>query len=438
MPANLFFMRSAADRIFGRENDDFSMLGAGRHQASLVTMGAIMGGMDAWASKTVFFSGEASARHRVPLKSFGSDAYGKHRHWILRHLSRRAKSSGLTARTRWGSVSDVSLKVRGGRRKGSLLEYVVIGVILTVIPLFSVFIQGFATLGNLRVIASNSAALVILSCGMGMVIISRGLDLSLVATMVAGATTFAILIDAGYSGPVAMGLTLLVVAAIGFANGWLIAYVEIPAMLATLASAMVITGFFRFAVLRGEFLLLLPKTNPAVVFFSNDILPGLTAPVALMIATFVLTWILLRYTTLGRITYAMGDNFQAARLTGLPVRITTLMIYIYAALTALLAGLVTSASSGTVDFRTVTNGSLLFEVILVVVLGGIPLRGGRGGMRNILVGAALIAVLRNGMTLFDLTTQTQDVLKGLVLIIAIVTDNYFNPRDTETDTVGDL
>jgi ribose transport system permease protein len=134
----------------------------------------------------------------------------------------------------------------------------------------------------------------------------------------------------------------------------------------------------------------------------------------------------------------MGSNFQAARLTGLPVRTTTLMLYVYASLTALLAGLVISASSGTVDFRTVTNGTLLFEVILVVVLGGIPLRGGRGGMRNVFVGAVLIAVLRNGMTLVDLTTQTQDVLRGLVLIIAIATDNYLNPRDTETDTVGDL
>lgn len=335
-------------------------------------------------------------------------------------------------------MTDALLKVRGGRQKGSVLEYVVMGVTVAVVVLFSVFIQGFATFGNLRVIASNSAALVILSCGMGMVIISRGLDLSLVAAMVAGATTFAILIGAGYSGPVVILLTLLAMVAIGLANGWLIAYVEIPAMLATLASAMVITGFFRFAVLRGEFLLLLPKTNPAVVFFSHDILPGLTAPVALMSATLVLTWILLRFTTLGRITYAMGDNFQAARLTGLPVRTTTLLVYAYAALTALLAGLVISASSGTVDFRTVTNGSLIFEVILVVVLGGIPLRGGRGGMRNLLVGAALIAVLRNGMTLLDLTTQTQDVLKGLVLIAAIVTDNYVNPRDTETDVVGDL
>ena len=67
---------------------------------------------------------------------------------------------------------------------------------------------------------------------------------------------FGTLIDAGYSGPVAFGLSLLAMAAIGLVNGWLIAYAEIPAMLATLASAMVITGFFRFAVLRGTFLLL--------------------------------------------------------------------------------------------------------------------------------------------------------------------------------------
>ena len=227
-------------------------------------------------------------------------------------------------------------------------------------------------------------------------------------------------------------------AVVGFVNGWLIAFVEIPALLATLASAMLVTGFFRFAVLRGEFLLILPKSNPAILFFKSDILPGLTAPVALMIATLIFTWLLLRFTTTGRIVYAMGDNFLAARLAGLPVRTTTIFVYIYSALTALIAGLVIAAASGTVDFRIVTNGSLLFEVILVVVLGGIPLRGGRGGVRNLLVGAALIAVLRNGMTLYDFSTQIQDMLRGVVLIAAIFVDNYLNPRDAETDTVGDL
>lgn len=335
-------------------------------------------------------------------------------------------------------MTDLTATIKTGRRKSDLLEPVVVAVTVLLILAFSTLTDGFATIGNLRVIVSNSASLVILSCGMAVVIISRGLDLSLVAQMVAGAATFSILINAGVPGPAALLLAVLAMVLVGGVNGWLIAYVEIPPMLATLASAMLITGLFRFAILRGEFLLLLPKTNPAVMFLAGDIVSGVPVPVALMVASLFASWLFLRYTAAGRITYAMGDNFQAARLTGLPVRTTTVLVYIFAALTALVAGLVISAASGAVDFRTVTNGSLLFEVILVVVLGGIPLRGGRGGIRNIIVGVTLIAVLRNGMTLLDFTTQTQDMLKGLVLIIAIVVDKYLNPREIETDTVGDL
>jgi ribose transport system permease protein len=332
-----------------------------------------------------------------------------------------------------------SATVNSGRNaRRSLLEPIVLAVTLAMIVLFSVTLQGFATLGNLSVILSNSTSLVILSCGMAVVIISRGLDLSQIAAMVAGATTFCTFINAGLPGPLAIVLAVVAMALIGLVNGWLIAFIEVPPMLATLASAMFITGMFRFGVLRGEYLLILPKSNPAVVFFNSSILPGLTAPVAFMIATLIVTWMLLRATTFGRIVYGMGDNFQAARLVGLPVRTTIVFVYIYAALTALLAGLVIAAASGTVDFRIVTNGSLLFEVILVVVLGGIPLRGGRGGVRNLLIGAALIAVLRNGMTLYDFSTQTQDMLTGVVLMAAIFVDNYLNPRDAETDTVGDL
>ena len=336
-----------------------------------------------------------------------------------------------------GALDKATVGATAGRRRNRL-AVVVAAATVALIVVFSIFVDGFATLGNLRVILSNSASLVILSCGMAVVIISRGLDLSLIAEMVAGATTFSILVSAGVDGPVALLLAIAAMVMVGLLNGWLIAYVEVPAMLATLASAMLVTGFFRFAILRGEFLLLLPKSNPAIVFLSGSLAPGVSVPVALMAATLAATWFLLRRSTAGRTIYAMGDNFQAARLTGLPVRRTTLAVYVFAALTALVAGLVTAAASGTVDFRTVTNGTLLFEVILVVVLGGIPLRGGRGGVLNIAVGVALIAVLRNGMTLLDFTTQTQDVLKGLVLLAAIVIDNQLNPRDAETDTVGDL
>ncbi len=319
-----------------------------------------------------------------------------------------------------------------------MLERVVALAALALAVVFSFTIDGFATLGNLRVILSNSSSLAILSCGMAVVIISRGLDLSLIAQMIAGATIFGILIGNGVAAPVALAVAVVAMVIIGALNAWLIAYAEIPAMLATLASSMFLVGTLRFAILRGEFLLLLPKSDPTVTFLAGEIVPGLSVPVLLMAATLLACWFLLNRSTAGRIIYAMGDNFQAARLAGLPVRTTTIVVYVFAGLTALVAGLIMAAASGAVDFRTVTNGTLLFDVILVVVLGGIPLRGGRGGVRNIIVGIALIAIMRNGMTLMNFSTQTQDMLKGLVLLTAIVTDNYLNPRDAETDTVGDL
>ena len=332
-------------------------------------------------------------------------------------------------------ITDAIGKMLGQR---NILEVVVLGVNVALIIAFAILVDGFATLGNLSVILSNSTSLAILSCGMAVVIISRGLDLSIIAVMVAGATTYASGIEAGLPGGLALLITAAAMITVGMVNAWLIAFAELPAMLATLASAMVIMGLFRFAILQGEFMLLLPKSNPAVQILTADVLPGISVPIVVTAVVLVATWVLLSRTIVGEIIYAMGDNFAAARLSGLPVRPVTVVIYVWAALMAMLAGLLISSASGAVDFRMVTNGSLLFDVILVVVLGGIPLRGGRGGLRNIILGVALIAVLRNGMTLMNVTTQTQDVIKGIVLLVAIATENFLNPRDIETDTVGDL
>jgi ribose transport system permease protein len=327
---------------------------------------------------------------------------------------------------------------RVGAHRKNMLERVIALAALALAITFSLTIDGFATFGNLRVILSNTASLAILSCGMAVVVISRGLDLSLIAQMIAGATIFGMLIGNGVAAPVALLIAVCAMVLIGFLNAWLIAYAEIPAMLATLAFSMFLVGLLRFAILRGEFLLLLPKSNPTVALLAGSIAPGLSMSVVLMAATLTASWFLLNRSSAGRVIYAMGDNFQSARLTGLPVRRTIIVVYVFAGLTALIAGLIMAAASGAVDFRTVTNGTLLFDVILVVVLGGIPLRGGRGRIRNVIVGVALIAILRNGMTLMDFTAQTQDMLKGLVLLTAIIADNYLNPRDSETDVAGDL
>lgn len=318
------------------------------------------------------------------------------------------------------------------------LEYIVLAITVSFVLIFSISIDGFATSGNLSNMAKNSAALAVLSCGMAVVVITRGLDLSQIAVMVTVSAVFGLMLSSGSGYGAALGATLILAVVFGVLNGWLIAFIEIPALLSTLATAMLITGFGRWGILQGEFLVLIPKDLPIVTFLSTGKVFFLPVSVAIAVLVMTATFVLLNRTVVGRIFYAMGDNFVAARLTGFSVRIATIWAYVFCALAAAIAGIIISSASGTVDFRIVTNGTLLFEVIMVVVLGGIPLRGGRGGVVNVLIGVLLISVLRNGMTLMNLSGQIQDLVKGVVLISAIVIDNYFNPRDTETDTQGDL
>jgi ribose transport system permease protein len=273
---------------------------------------------------------------------------------------------------------------------------------------------------------------------MAIVIMSRGLDLSQIAVMVAASTVFGILLVEGHGVGIALLAALATAVILGIVNGWLVAYFEIPSLLATLATAMLIAGGTRWAILQGEFLVLLPKDDPFIVALSSGRILGVPLSAVIAVVILVATSFLLSRTIIGRTVYATGDNVGAARLSGLPVRIVTLVTYAYAAVTAFIAGLIVASSSGAVDFRTVTNGTLLFEVIMVVVLGGVSLRGGRGSVLSIIAGVFLVAVLRNGMTLMNLSSQAQGLIMGMTLITAIVIDNFRNPRDPETETQGDL
>jgi ribose transport system permease protein len=318
------------------------------------------------------------------------------------------------------------------------VEHVVLLVGAAAALAFSLAVRGFASWGNLENLVRDAAPLLVLSCGMGIVVIGRGLDLSQVAAMTTVTAVFGIMILAGQPGWAALAGAFCAAVLLGLFNGWLVAYAEIPSLLATLATAMLFTGIGRWGVLRGEYLLVLPKEFPLIEYLSGGRVAGVPLSVLVAVAVAGLTWFFLSRTSYGRAVRAGGDNYFAARLTGMPTRLVTLVVYVFAALAASVAGLMIASANGTVDFRTVTNGTLLFDVIMVVVLGGISLRGGRGGILSIVAGVALIAVLRNGMTMMDLSTQVQALAKGLVLSAAVIVDNQFNPRDQEADTASDL
>jgi ribose transport system permease protein len=148
-------------------------------------------------------------------------------------------------------------------------------------------------------------------------------------------------------------------------------------------------------------------------------------------------FLLLRYTKPGRFIYAMGDNYAAARVGGVPVRPVLVFQYLLAGLIAYVAGVITATSVAAMNTRIVTS-NLVYDVILVVVLGGVGLSGGKGGVRNVVVGTLLIGILLNGMTIMDIQYTVQNLIKSSILLIAIIVDSVMNPRDEQTAQQGDI
>jgi ribose transport system permease protein len=159
--------------------------------------------------------------------------------------------------------------------------------------------------------------------------------------------------------------------------------------------------------------------------------------VFLFAAVVFLAFLFLRFTKWGRYVYLMGDNFLAARNMGIPVRPMTVLRYVVSALIAFSAGVLTASSLHSINVRVV-NSNLLYDVILVVVIGGIGLSGGKGAMRNVVVGALLIGIMQNAMTILDISNIYQNLIKSIILLVAIVVDSVLNPRDEQTAQQGDI
>lgn len=313
-------------------------------------------------------------------------------------------------------------------------EAAILGVALALMLVFAVMLPGFATINNMLTLARSVSVLGVLSMAMALVVIGRGLDLSLIASMAAGSATVMAGLGAGYGLPAAALAGLAVVLVIGLANGWIIAFVEVPALFTTLAMSLLVFGVARFCF--KTMLIYPPADASAFLFLGQGRVFGVPMPIIVFAVVALVMHLFLSRTTPGRFSYARGDNPDTARLTGIDVRRDTIIAYMFAATLALVAGLVSASSTASMNLQIIT-GTMIFDVVLVVVLGGVSLVGGRGSVASVLVGALLIGVLLNGLTIMNVDNQVQDIVRGLVLLGAIMLDNRLHPRDEETARQGD-
>jgi ribose transport system permease protein len=296
-------------------------------------------------------------------------------------------------------------------------------------------LPGFLAVDNLVAIVRSVSVLGILAVGMAVVIIGRGIDLSAVAIMAMSVAWYLQMLNNGTSDTSALLLALGGVVLIGLVNGFFIAYADVPAIFATLASGAFVFGFVRSQLIGQDAISVPPLTWVETL----GRVRFLRIPVAvfLLAANAFLAFLFLRFAKWGRYVYLMGDNPMAARNMGIPVRPMIVLRYVLSAVIAFAAGILTAAGLLSINTRVV-NSTLLYDIILVVVFGGIGLSGGRGGVRNVIVGALLIGIMLNAMTILDIPNIYQNLIKSTILLIAIIIDSVLNPRDEQTAQQGDI
>jgi ribose transport system permease protein len=315
-------------------------------------------------------------------------------------------------------------------------EKIVLLIALVLFCIFSFALNGFLSSGNLLTLLRSVSTLGILGVGMAVVVIGRGIDLTIVTIYAMSAAWMFHLANAGASLPLALALGYLFALVVGVANGLLIAYLEIPALFATLGMAAFAYGFARFFLV-PLYVVYMPPSASSIAWIAGGFIFGVPAPILFFALVALLGFAFLRYTKQGRFIYAIGDNFAAARISGAPVRLIIVLQYAVSATVAYLAGVITATAVSSMN-TAVVNSSMIYDIILVVVLGGVGLSGGRGGIRNVIVGTLLIGILLNGMTIMNIQYTLQNVIRGLILLVAIVIDSVVNPRDEQTAQQGDI
>jgi len=292
----------------------------------------------------------------------------------------------------------------------------ILPILVLICILFSVLSPNFLTPGNIVNIFRQASVNIVLATGMTFVILTGGIDLSVGSILAVSAVASLIVSLIPGLGWAAVIAGLLTGLALGLLNGALIALLDVPPFIVTLGSLTALRG--------GAFLI----ANGTTVFnrdlnfawIGNTYLGPFPWLVVIALLTVLASWFVLRQTVLGVQIYAVGGNERAARPTGIKVNRVLLFVY---GLSGLLAGLAGIMSASRLYSATGTLGQgYELDAIAAVILGGTSFTGGIGTIGGTLLGALIIAVLNNGLTLLNMSYFWQLVVKGLVIIVAVIID----------------
>jgi erythritol transport system permease protein len=312
------------------------------------------------------------------------------------------------------------------------------------VAVFSSLTPAFLTQGNLVMLAKHVALNAILALGMTFVVLSGGIDLSVGSIAGLAGMTAGWLIHDGlvlrplgvvvyFSAPSVIVIGLLVGLAVGAVNGVLVVRARVAPFIATLGTLYVARGAAMLISSGATFPNLVGRAdlgNTGFTLLGTGTLLKLPAPIWIMAGLGVVSAFVASRTPFGRRVYAVGDNERAAALVGIRVARVRLAVYMMSGLCAALTGLIIASQLQAA--HPATGETFELSAIAAVVLGGTSLSGGRGGVGGTLVGAFVIGVLNDGLVLLGVSEFWQIVIKGIVIVAAVVVDQLASRPGTGT------
>jgi ribose/xylose/arabinose/galactoside ABC-type transport system permease subunit len=312
-------------------------------------------------------------------------------------------------------------KVARSRAESFISHYLLLIIFIVAVLVISATVPNFATWANIANVLQRNSIIGIVACGMLLMIVLGGFDLS-VGAVGAMASVVAAAMIVNVSGPLGIVAALALGVAVGVLNGFCIAKIGINPFVATLGTQVLVTGLL-FISTSAQPIYGVPE---AFTVLGLGRIGPVPIPTIVFAFVAVITWAMLRYTTFGHYIYAVGGNKVAARLAGINVDRVTIATYAIGSFFAAVAGIVLLGQTGIGQPASATDWPL--AAIAAVVVGGVPLSGGVGSVDSAVLGTLLLGVVANALNLLGISPYWQPAVTGAVILVAVGFDSYQRKR----------
>lgn len=313
-------------------------------------------------------------------------------------------------------MSNFKTKMKENQNLGTILALIILMVFVSILN--PTFLQANNLMNLMRQLIING----FIALGMTFVILTGGIDLSVGSTLALTSAIFAGLLQNGMNTGLAILVAIGLGLVLGLINGVLITKGKLAPFIVTLATMTIFRGLT--LVYTDGRPIAGPKDNFAFKFLGKGQIFGIPFQVILFILAFLCLWIILNKTSLGRKIYAVGGNEKASFISGINIDKVKIWVYVISSLMAVLSGLVLTSRLNSA--QPTAGAAYEMDAIAAVVLGGTSMTGGSGSLTGTLIGILILGVLNNGLNLLGVSSFYQQIVKGIVILIAVLIDRKRN------------